>query len=95
MKRTRCTAQVEHGRSKTKAHGITADCTRVRIHNETGDLLVTRWVCHTCRERMRLPDRDVDFQPGQTEVSDEIVDDEETAALLAAVERQEFRLPGT
>jgi hypothetical protein len=72
MKRTRCTARIEHGRSKTKAHGVTADCTRVRIYNETGQLLATRWVCHTCRERMRLPDRDIDFRPGQTEVGDEI-----------------------
>jgi len=75
MERRRCTARIEHGRTKTKAHGIVGDCTRVRIHNEAGDLLTTRWVCHTCRERMRLPDHDIDFRPGETEVSDYVVDD--------------------
>lgn len=98
MKRTRCTAHREHGRSKTKAHGVTADCTRVRIYNEAGVLLITRWVCAACRRRMKLPDRDIDMQPGRVEVSDEIHDPDvdellEEAEAAAAADRQEFRLP--
>lgn len=79
MKRRACTARLEHGRTKTKPCRNVAPCTRVRIYNEAGELLITRWVCPTCRERMRLPDHDVDFRPGQTDVGDEVVYDFELA----------------
>lgn len=39
---------------KTKAHGVTADCTRVRVYNEAAELLPERWVRASCRQRMRL-----------------------------------------
>lgn len=86
MKRRRCTARVEHGRAKTRACGNRGPCTRVRIYNEAGELLQDRWVCFTCRQRMRLPKRDVDFRPGDTEVSDAVVYPDE---LEEAAARQE------
>ncbi len=87
MKRRRCTSRIAHGRSKTKAHGVTGDCIRVRVYNEAGELLRGHWVCAACRRRMRLPDHDVEFRPGTLEVSGVIVDPEGDAldALATAV----------
>lgn len=73
MERRACTARIASGRTRTRPCRNVADCTRVRIYNAAGDLLHDRWVCPTCRERMKLPDHDVDFRPGDTEVSDQIV----------------------
>lgn len=73
MERRACTARLEHGRTKTKPCRNVAPCTKIRIYNEAGELLITRWVCPTCRERMRLPEHNVDFRPGDTEVGDEVV----------------------
>lgn len=86
IERRACTARVANGRTRTKGCRNVAPCTRVRIYNEAGDLLVTRWVCPTCRQRMRLPEHNVDFRPGQTEVRDHIASDEPPV--------EELRLPG-
>lgn len=103
MERRACTARIEHGRTKTKPCRNVAPCTRVRVLNEAGDVLHDRWVCPTCRTRMRLPEHDIDFRPGDTEVSDEIVHDEQlaTGGLIEDPEPftvgdrgpEEFRLP--
>jgi hypothetical protein len=50
-------------------------------------VLHDRWVCLTCRTRMRLPDRDVDFTTGLTSVFDHIEDDD-------LAEQVAFALPG-
>lgn len=73
MERRACTARIAKGRTRTRPCRNVAPCTRVRILNADGDVLEERWVCTTCRERMRLPEHDVDFQPGVTEVSDQVV----------------------
>lgn len=71
-------APVLHCPRRARAHQDEAvpqrrPCTRVRIYNEAGDLLSTRWVCPTRRQRMRLPGHDVDFCPGDTEVADTVM----------------------
>ncbi len=73
MERRTCTARVASGRTRTRPCRNVAPCTRVRVLDGEGDVLQDRWVCPTCRERMRLPDHDIDFQPGDIEVSDHIV----------------------
>lgn len=75
MIRRSCTARIPKGRTRTRPCRNVAPCTRVRILDAQGEPLEERWVCTTCRERMRLPAHDIDFQPAVTEVSDHIADD--------------------
>lgn len=50
--------------------------------NTPPELQYERWVCPMCRKRMRLPDHDVDFEPGVVEISDHIVEPEHTPFAL-------------
>lgn len=86
MERRACTARIAVGKKRTRPCRNVAPCTRVRQFDRAGQLLFDRWVCPTCRQRMRLPEHDVDFRPGETEVSDEIVDPEGEGP-------EDFRLP--
>lgn len=46
------------------------------------------WVCSECRERMRLPDEDVDFTPGVVPISEHV------EVREPEPERKPFVLPG-
>lgn len=65
MQRRRCTSLLPKGNGKTKC-GKLGPCTRVRKLNAAGDTEWERWVCHTCRKAMRLPDHDIDFGADNT-----------------------------
>ncbi len=99
MERRACTARVASGRTRTRPCRNVAPCTRVRVLDADGDVLQDRWVCPTCRERMRLPDHDIDFRPGDTEVSDHVVYEPGGPIpagqdfTIAADGPEEFRLP--
>lgn len=60
MIRTTCTA--------FKADGVTPcrevdECTRVEVRNLAGTVLYSRFVCPSCRKRMKLPDFDCYLTP--------------------------------
>lgn len=65
MRTRRCTSLLPAANGHTKC-GHQGPCTRVRKLDADGNEQWARWVCFNCRQRMRLPEHDVDFGPDHT-----------------------------
>lgn len=60
VRQRKCTSLLPKGDGRTKC-GKPGQCTKVRKLDRDGNVQWSRYVCWSCRKRMRLPDRDVDF----------------------------------